>query len=53
LGIERPNYENLNRLIAQGMCHISIVLLFKLTHLSRVVHYGIPSIRWIPERRSQ
>jgi tubulin alpha len=54
LGLERPNYVNLNRLIAQGMPIDMIkVLVSTLTNASRFFHYRFPSIRWFPQRRSQ
>lgn len=55
LGIERPNYENLNRLIAQGMSEQSANAELKLTvsAVSCLVHHCISSLRWVSQRRSQ
>ena len=48
LGIERPNYENLNRLIAQGKHHASIAKSqATLMHVSRVIHHRISPLRRI------
>lgn len=52
LGIERPNYENLNRLIAQGG-RIPIRLASSANNAgSCVIYHGIPPIRRLPQCRS-
>ena len=53
LGIERPNYENLNRLIAQGMSQMQSRRKDTEMERSCVFDHRIPSIRWFIERRSQ
>ena len=53
LNIERPNYENLNRLIAQGKsahCYSQLPL---ITYLSRFLHHRFPPFRWLSQRRPQ
>jgi len=50
LGIERPNYENLNRLIAQGK-GMRTTRKPLLTCTSRFFNYCLPPIRRLPQRR--
>ena len=52
LDIERPNFENLNRLIAQGT--MIVILGFGgllLTACSCFLHHCLSPIRWFPQRR--
>lgn len=52
LGIERPNYENLNRLIAQGMsANFSSSDRCVLTTHSGLLHHRLASLRRFPECR--
>jgi len=50
LGFERPNYENLNRLIAQGLQYPLLRLAHVLMLRSRVLNHRLSSIRWVFER---
>jgi len=55
LGIERPNYENLNRLIAQGTLRQVPVRMIQFANFqnSCVFYYCFTSLRWFTQRRSQ
>ena len=53
LGIERPNYENLNRLIAQGMSFLTRQDWPMLISFSRLFYYRLSSFRRLPKCRSQ
>jgi tubulin alpha len=53
LGIERPGYENLNRLIAQGSLCFYFLVKYSTDGLSCLVNHCVASFRWLPERRSQ
>jgi len=52
LGIERPNYENLNRLIAQGrQQRLQFFPVYKTNvYFSRFLDHRFPPIRWLPQR---
>ena len=50
LNIERPNYENLNRLIAQGKPHILLKDIFQLTLAnSCFFNHCFSSLRWLTQ----
>jgi hypothetical protein len=49
LGLERPNYVNLNRLIAQGR-FIVWIRFDMLTAASCLLHHRLPPFRWFPQR---
>jgi hypothetical protein len=53
LGLERPNFENLNRLIAQGKPPKGKLLLSDTANIlkSRLFHHRFPPIRRISQRR--
>lgn len=53
LGIERPSYENLNRLIAQGTSYYICSYHVAKFVCSRIFHYRFSSFRWVPQRRSE
>ena len=51
LGLERPNFENLNRLIAQGIRNtgLKIIEMSANSCNSCFLHNCIPPIRWFPQ----
>ena len=55
LGIERPDYENLNRLIAQGTSYFAFKCLFveANTFSSCLIYHCLAPLRWISQCRSQ
>jgi len=53
LGIERPNYENLNRLIAQGIPSPFFSHVSSLITSSRVINHCLSPLRRLSQRRSQ
>jgi len=55
LGIDRPDYINLNRLIAQGMRGLKSAKGFRADYVyhSCILRYCFAQIRWLAQRRSQ
>ena len=53
LGIEKPGYENLNRLIAQGMERFRYSCKNTDRFSSRFLYYCISPFRWFAQRRSE
>ena len=53
LGIERPNYENLNRLIAQGLFDIVYAKFKNINFVfsSCLFNYRFPPLRWVSQCR--
>jgi hypothetical protein len=50
LGLERPGFDNLNRLIAQGSLKCTKKR-FNADHVaSRLVYYCFAPLRWLPKR---